>query len=298
MINLSQVFFCLGAVLAPQIVAVLLVWQIEWPWIFGIFCLLITFFAVLFILLFRGVPQQKGTQSEDYVQVPTQTHRKEAIHQPLNIGEEIYGEKAEKEQLEKKKANNVYTDSLFIRVAAFMLFYVAVEGVIVTWIAAYFDTSLGMSPSASAWRLAIFWAGLLAGRLLIVFLPVRYGLWQPVLIGSFGMMLGVFLLSFIQIPFPATIILLFLGFFAGPIWPSTVGISRQISNTNRFTTGIIAGGALGLVIVPVSSSLLIRNFGFKTMFLIVAGIALLQLLSLMTFLPKTISKISLDSKRA
>ena len=97
-------------------------------------------------------------------------------------------------------------------------------------------------------------------------LPDRCTLQYPVVFGSLGMMAGCGLLSFQRSPVFATIIVVFIGFSAGPVWPVIISTCRHLNRSSRFTAGVIGIGALGAAVGPVLSSNIIRYMGLNRFF--------------------------------
>ncbi len=244
LLNLSQVFYCLGAVAAPQIVSLFLKTRLGRNEIFIFFALFIAVLTLFYFLSTLIDPRVK--------------HRKLHASGPYPPRLRL-------------------SAGIFTGASVFLFIYVAIEGVMVSWIAAYFETNIGVSAADAAWRLAVFWGGLLAGRLLIVVLPRRFGAGPPVVIGSAGMIAGIAVIAFVREETAATAALALTGLFCGPVWPSLIGYCRFSGASDRFVTMIIGMGALGLAVSPFLSALVIEFAGFRVLFVLLTLLAVLQL---------------------
>jgi fucose permease len=246
LLNLSQVFYCLGAVAAPQLVSVFLRTKLGRNEIFIFFAFFIGLLTLLYFLSTLADPQVKRRV----------VHGSGPTLRRLRL-----------------------SAGIFAGASVFLFLYVAIEGVMVSWIAAYFETTIGVSAADAAWRLAVFWAGLLAGRLLIVILPHRLGLGLPVVIGSAGMIAGIAVIAFIRTETAATAALALTGLFCGPVWPSLIGYCRYSGASDKFVTMIIGMGALGLAVSPFLSAVVIDRAGFRLLFILLTCLSALQLIT-------------------
>lgn len=245
-VNLTQVFFCVGAVIAPQIVSMMLKRGVPWRIMFLLFGGFLFLFGILFILLYRPTEQggnwKRGEQRPASVSIP--------------IGDFL-------------------RDPLFVLLSAAIFLYVAAESSVIIWIAPYFEKFLGFSAADSAWRIGVYWGGLLIGRLLVSFSPPRYSMWQPFLLGGAGMLVGTFILAFHLSAVWTTALVAVVGLFSGPVWPCIVSISNHTRDNTQFTSGVLGIGALGVALGPFLSSLIIRFLGIGLLFY---GICFMSLL--------------------
>ena len=248
--NLAQVFFCIGAISASPIVAVMLYRGISWQYIFILFGLFILFILCVFFFLTR-----KG--SED------------AVHSV-------------------QKANNFSTsllkDSLFFLLAAVLLIYVTFESVIACWVSVYFEKRLSVPVHSAALRLSIYWIGLVVGRLAIIVVPHRFTLWPAMFTGILIMYIGAVLASLTLSPLWATVFVFLSGFGAGPLWPTTVAICHSARQRPKFTSYVIAAGAFGVVLGSGLGSVIFRYLDSSLFFPSVAlGSIILLVLSFLSY---------------
>ncbi|MBN1674628.1 MAG: MFS transporter [Kiritimatiellae bacterium] len=242
LLSLSQVFFCLGAILAPQLVAVLLSRGVSWRVAFLIFGTCISVMAGLFAMLSRR----------------SANGRAERPAAPADARPE-------------PRARSSVRDPLFLLLALSMFLYVVIEGSIVCWVAPFFEKHLGLPADRAASRLALFWSGLIAGRLAVLVLPVRWTLWPALIAATAGMALVVGCLAFGWSAEVTTGMVLAAGFVNGPVWPVIVTASQHLRGSARFTSGVIAGGAFGAAVGPLATSRLIAHLGWPGFFPVLAG---------------------------
>ncbi|NLX06569.1 MAG: MFS transporter [Phycisphaerae bacterium] len=236
MMNLAQVFYCLGAVIAPQLAAVFLDLDLSWRLALASLSLMILLIAALFTHLTRDL-----------------------IRRPA-------GEPAASADEPSEPPVRLLTDRTFHLLAIALFLYVSIECVFVCWIASYFEKFLDVPKEAAASRLRDFWIGMIAGRLLTLALPRRWTLWPAAIVASAGLAAGCALLSFRWPPLIATLLVVVTSLAAGPFWPALVVLSQQVRRSSRFTSAVIGAGALGAAAGPFASGLVIKHFGQSALF--------------------------------
>ncbi len=250
LMNLAQVFFCIGAISASPIVAVMLYLGISWRYIFILFGLFILFILCVFFFLTR-----KG--SEDAVR---------------------FAQKA------NKFSTLLLKDSLFFLLAAVLLIYVTFESVIACWVSVYFEKRLSVPVHSAALRLSIYWIGLVVGRLAIILVPRRFTIWPAMFTGILIMCIGAVLASLTLSPLWATVFVFLSGFGAGPLWPTTVAICHSARQRPKFTSYVIAVAAFGVVLGSGLGSVIFRYLDSSLFFPSVAlGSIILLVLSFLSY---------------
>lgn len=235
LMNLSQAFFCLGAILAPQVVALSLRHGWSWRWAFVMFGGFVFAIGALFVANTRGglpVPHMNAA--------------------PVAAA--------------GRTDDRPFTDALFYLMAGVLFLYVVAEGSTACWIAVYFEKQLGASPGAAASRVSLFWTGLIVGRLLMLAVPHRWALWPALFVSAIAMTGANVLLALPWSVPVATTLLLLTGLACGPIWPVIVATSRALRHSARFTAGVIAAGALGAALGPFASSQVMSRWGLARLF--------------------------------
>ncbi|NLE28885.1 MAG: MFS transporter [Phycisphaerae bacterium] len=256
LMNLSQVFYCVGAILGASLVGFMLSYHIPWPKILLTLAAMIFSIGVFFVLATRRLDGSLRTVPDDHSKIEPQ--EKHSQNRPL------------------------YKDLLFYYLAGSLFLYVCAECSAVCWISAYFEKHFNLPTGSAAQRLSLFWTGMIAGRMLTLTLPHRWTLWPAVLIGAFGMMAGNAILSLNLSVTVASSLVLIGSLAGGPIWPIIVTISQKSRNHTRFTSCVIGSGALGAAAGPFVSSLIIRHLGTSALFpaLTIMGLLLLFFLLL------------------
>jgi fucose permease len=251
LMNLSQVFYCAGAALSPQLVAILLDAQISWRVIFLILGIYAFFIGGFFTLFHKNpIPSPQVPSNPESKSTPFPSH------------------------------NLLKHDRLFYLMAAIVFLYIIIEFSSASWLAAYFEKIFHVSASSAARRLSLFWAGLIIGRAFMVVAPAKLTLWPGLLGGAFGMIIGNIFLSLCWSPRIAAWTVLFCGIAAGPVWPIAVMLSQHIRRSDRFTSGVIGSGALGAALGPLLSAQVIRHLGLAWLFpfLSISSIVLFSLI--------------------
>ena len=250
LMNLGQVFFCIGAISASPIVAAMLYWGVSWQYIFILFGVFILFIFCVFFLLTR-----KRFEGAVY-SVP----RANGFPTPI------------------------LKDSLFFLLAAALLVYVTFESVIGCWVAVYFEKRLSVPVHSAALRLGIYWTGIVVGRLAVVFIPRRFTIWPAMFVGIVVMCVGAVLASVTLSPLWATVFVFVSGFGAGPLWPTTVAICHSARQRPRFTSYVIAVGAFGVVLGSGLGVAIFRYLDSSLFFPSVAiGSVILLILSFLSY---------------
>ena len=244
--NLAQVFFCIGMIAASPIIAAMLYLKVSWQNIFILFGLFILFILVAFSFL-----TQKSSENVEH---------------------------------STQKANNFSTpllkDPLFFLLAGVMLPYVNCESVIASWLSVYFEERLSVPVHYAALRLSIYWIGVLVGRSAIIFIPKRFTLWPAMFIGILIMCVGAVLASLTLSPVWVTVFVFVCGFGSGPLWPTTVALCHAARQRPKFTSYVIATGALGVVLGAGLGAIIFNYLGSSRFFpAVVLGSIILLLLS-------------------
>lgn len=235
-INLSQIFFCIGALGAPQIIALLLHYAIGWRTAFVILaaCILCVdiFFFFLFAKNFAG-PR---------IEAPGDESTKPPENPRRNFG------------------------IFFISAGLAIFSYVVIEIGGASWIAAFFEKSFRIRSERAALSLSLYWFGILLGRALMLIIPAKHTLWTSLIAGCGLMTLSCLFLSLSGSMYVNLVFVTLYGIGAGPIWPSIVMISNMTSRSDQFTAGIIGIGAIGAAVGPFIVSYLIRGYSIERLF--------------------------------
>ncbi|MEW5816793.1 MAG: MFS transporter [Spirochaetota bacterium] len=266
MINLSQAFYCLGAILAPQLVSLMLQLQLNWRIFFLIFGGSILLIDFIFLFIYK--PFLECKEYDPRINAPREKPDIPMKTSPLNL---FY----------------LFQNKLFFLLTSSMFLYAGIESSFACWIAVYFEKALYLNTGSAALRLGFFWGGLIIGRLAVLVLPEKFTLWPVMLSGTVGLVAGCLALSFQRSAVAATLLILLTGLLIGPVWSAIVSLCRHLFASLQFTSGVIGIGALGASLGPLLSSLIIRYLGLRFFFPFLAFGSLTLLITVLRVKSKT-----------
>jgi fucose permease len=226
-LNLTQIFYNIGAITGPALVAAILAFSEEWRVCFGVVAILA---AAAFALCFMGMPT-----SEQHRKARKQA-KPAPIHWPLVA---VMG------------------------VAIFL--YVGGEMTLARWGPNYLRQVFDASESRAAFAASGFWFGMMLGRAVYVLVVGRMGYLAPLLLSAIlagGTAIGiVFAPSALIAGIGCTV----AGFFLGGTWATILGYATH-ENPGRTETvfGIlVASGAMGLLLVPPLAGWIAESCGWS-----------------------------------
>ena len=238
-LNLMAVMHGLGSMLAPVFAGLLFSMDVSWRTVYRWDLLLIS--ILIFAALLLRFPKSDEKSALDFRTIPKVAFKRQM---PL-----FY---------------------------AAMLFYVAAEIGLTSWVVVYLQDARGMDTLTSSNALALFFGLLMLGRFLGSFIVKRLGYLRATLITSLLAVISLTIGIFTELVYfvPLT------GFFFSIIFPTLTAAVSDVEHENTNTIlGVLftfsgLGGAMGPWLVAWSSDL----FGLK------AGFAATILLSSLTFL--------------
>ncbi len=242
-LSLSQVFYCLGAVAAPRIVAHFFDARVDWKRIFTFFGFMEIGMFLVFILL---------------------------------AGKTIWGR--EPKSKGKQRGKHLVKDKAFVFLGLSIFFYVTGESFILFWYPAFLEGYYSFSPAQAARGISYYWIGLLSGRIIVTLFPHRLSLWKILVFSSFGMFICALVLSFRwNIPF-LVFTTVMIGLFSGPVWATIISIGDHSSGNDQIVSGIIGFGSLGASLGPLASALVIKYAGFGLFFPALSAVILVLII--------------------
>ncbi|TVR32825.1 MAG: MFS transporter [Spirochaetaceae bacterium] len=250
LLNLSQFFYCLGAVLAPQIAAYVLRLGFTWYSAFSAFGISTAAIAACYACAWWM--QSRRQRSCDVL--PPQPP-------------------------EREQKTFVFSRAQVTVIAMVMFLYVLAEGSMVTWTVALFEIERGLSASEAAQYLSLFWTGMLVTRASAAFLPLRLSYRTNIMSGFSLFLAGLVFLMISPNPLLAGVSVFLVGAGAGPVWATVVNMTRQSTHEARSVATIVAAGSLGVVVAPSLTGQLIEMWGFSAMLLFVCAVVTLALLT-------------------
>ncbi|HET6789935.1 MAG TPA: MFS transporter, partial [Aquabacterium sp.] len=221
-LNLLHFFFGLGAFIGPALVgfAILLMGAgliVQW-----IIAVLFAMLAVTMAFLLRpGVAAQGSARESDGARI-------------VGLG--------------------IYLSPLLWLMGALMLIYVGVELGLGSWISTYMGISTGMLAQYGAWVTSAYWAGLAIGRLAGAAASKTIGRVPLLAIALMGSLLGGIALFFSrQSEIPTVLSLVWIAFFYGTVYPTTVALAASAfpRDTGKALGILVALGSIGAAALPL-----------------------------------------------
>lgn len=235
-LSFSQIFYCVGAIAAPRIVAYLFDKHFPWESIFTLFGFLELFLALFFVIFSINDILGLSDPSED------------------------------SGKMDSRKSVLFITDPAFILLGLSIFVYVLGESFMVFWFPVYLENYYSFSPANAARGISFYWIGLIVGRAAAAVIPVRFSLWRLLFISAAGMLVFAAALSFRWSKPNLVLMTLLIGLFSGPVWATIVSLGSHTSGEPQFVAGVIGVGSLGASIGPLVSSAIIKYGGFRFFF--------------------------------
>lgn len=164
-----------------------------------------------------------------------------------------------------REAGRPFYLSPLLWIAGVILFiYVGAENSMGGWTATYMQKTTALSADKAALVVSGFWMALTTGRLVGAILGTRWTSNRLLFVSLAGAVLGGLLLAVSTGGLTASIIaVLLVGFFFGPIYPTTFTISASLfSDSSGKAAGlIVALASLGGMALPPLQGVVITRFG-------------------------------------
>lgn len=243
-VNLSQMYFCLGAVGGPFVNLAVKAVHFGWR---GSFLLLLILFTACFVWLARQqIPPYKA------------------------------------ESIKGLYIKQLLKDHLFLFLLMGIFLYVGVEEGVAFWVGSYIENTL-LTKVPSALFLSVYWLGMALGRWLFSFLQSRYKTWLTAGLVFSGFAVGFFLITAQPMISLLCLFLTGFGFApAWPVLMMYAS-ERGRNATHTAMGSMMAWGAAGGMVVPFFIGQLTEGYGLeKSMFLLLILLLVLILLLLPT----------------
>ena len=236
---LSQVFYTIGALAAPQVVYIIFGAGLGWKSAFTIFGLFTTAVCAFFLV--------------------------------FNFRREGYGRPQTAPAL--PTAAGPVRGSIFPLFVLLMLSAVLIESYSAAWLAYAFELRYALAARDASLALVLFWAGSMTGRLVILLLPPRWTLWPALVVSSAALLLAAAGLAAAPTMDARFAFVALLGVFLGPLWPVIVMISSAAFPSEKRTSTLIGIGALGFATGPMLGTLVLAQHWTSHFFLFHLGLA-------------------------
>lgn len=176
---------------------------------------------------------------------------------------------------------SIYLALLLWLMGALMLIYVGVEIGLGSWISSYMGLSTGMLPQYGAWVTSAYWAALAAGRLAGAAASRRLARLRLLAVALVGSLLGGLglLLSHGRV-IPTVICLVWIAFFYGTVYPTTVALAAAAfpRSTGKAVGLLVALGSIGAASLPLLAGQLLEAQTLLYLWFVLIGLAILPLL--------------------
>lgn len=230
MLNATQVFYAVGAVVGPLAIARMLLVGSNWR--FG-YTITVVFSAVAALVTAVAI----STRQEKPV---AQEHSADW--------------------------RRVIKNRLVLLLSLGIFLYVGAESGVSSWIAVYFKQSLNTSSAWAAASVSFFWVGIGIGRALTTWTSRRFSDYTIICASLIIAAIFQATLLFLHTPVPALISTLVCGFGMASVWPTILSCAgRAYPNESGTVFGIVvAAGSLGVVLFPPTIGQLADVIGWRS----------------------------------
>jgi fucose permease len=175
----------------------------------------------------------------------------------------------------------IYLSPLLWLMGALMLIYVGVELGLGSWISTYMGISTGMLAQYGAWVTSAYWAALAVGRLAGAAASRAIGRIQLLTIALVGSLLGgIGLFLGRGAALPTTLSLVWIAFFYGTVYPTTVALAASAfpRDTAKALGILVALGSIGAAMLPLLAGQLLEHSMAGYLWFVMTGLGILPLL--------------------
>jgi fucose permease len=165
--------------------------------------------------------------------------------------------------------------------AAMLAVYVGVELGVGNWAFSYLVQGRGLTQSLAGYAVSGYWLGLTVGRFLISPVAARLGVTTSGLMYAClsAIAAAITLAWLAPSGIAAGVTLALLGFFLGPVFPTTMAVAPRVTQARLAATGIgvmNAGSAVGGAALPWLAGAITQGAGIGMLFPFILGLAALQ----------------------
>lgn len=241
-------YFAFGMTVTPIVIGAAQGWGATWRWIFGVEAVL----SALLALMLTAFPISNitGRQNLRWRQV-----------------RDVVG----------------YNPGLFFGIMVTGMLYVGAEFVLNVWLPKFTIDTFGASKTVASQAVALFWGGLVIGRLIVLTQTKRVPTSRLLLINAAGM--AVFALGIaLSANLPMAMVMAFLcGMGTSASYPLIISFSARFEGWHSGVVycGMVMGSGFGRLIFPYIVGPIADSFGFRLAmglaFVLAAAVALLSL---------------------
>jgi fucose permease len=163
----------------------------------------------------------------------------------------------------KREGLRVLRQPFLLLVMAMLLLYVGVEIGVSSWVSEYFVKILGASASTGAYMVALFWTGLLIGRVAISYF--YRGTRQELVMLGLASLSAVALLVVLLVRSTAAVAsaIVLVGLGLSGFYPLAISVVGRYYKSSVAVGGVTTGGATGSVIFPFVMAVLSQTVGMR-----------------------------------
>lgn len=228
-LNISQVFFGIGAFAGPYISSIVVRIGLNWKLSYY-FLAFLSFISFLIFSILRVKCKSLITISD------------------------FNSSNTNKSNHDKKIKISALTIKLLLLFSFTMLMYIASEDGLNAWIPTFFRLERGFSAYQASQILSFYWLAIAAGRLFIGLMAKKINLMKITIIISIFGFLSTFAGIMVENKYLNLIFFMLAGLFYSGIWPNIVALSMQYFKNDKrrdsFVSIIIAVGGIGALISP------------------------------------------------
>ncbi len=242
-VHISQLFYCLGAMLAPMLIGILLTQDISMQSIgfaVGLLTLLIAFIVTIMIAISQKNKKVSSTPN---------------LH-PIT-------DKLQKEETSAQEKSPRLGIFIWFLLAIFL--YVTLEVSIGSWLPTYLETSFSLSAASASMHLTLYWTGLATTRFIYIF--VHSGsIRRQILLHMTGIILSFLYLFFVDSSTIARALMIFiLGLSCGPVWPLIVNLYSKMYSHKNYVMYLVSAGSVGALVGIFLTSAIIESQGIGSL---------------------------------
>ncbi|REG22676.1 fucose permease [Archangium gephyra] len=164
---------------------------------------------------------------------------------------------------------------VWLQIAIFFL-YTGVEVTAGQWSYTVLTQARGLGTAVAGTWVSLYWAGLLAGRIVLGFVVERVGAVRLLRLGTAGAVLGALLLALPAIP--AVLGLAVLGFSLAPIFPALMSETPRRVGTDAAAHAVgfqVSAATMGVAVIPSAVGLAGERLGLAAITPLLLGVAVL-----------------------
>lgn len=165
--------------------------------------------------------------------------------------------------------------SVWLQIAVFF-FYSGVEVTAGQWSYTVLTEARGMGTAAAGTWVSLYWAGILAGRVVLGFVVERIGAVRLLRLGTGGAVTGALLFSLPEVP--AALGLALLGFSLAPIFPGLMAETPRRVGADAAAHAVgfqVSAATVGVAVVPSIAGFTGERLGLAAIAPLILGVAVL-----------------------